>query len=82
GAGRAAFVGRWTDNGDCSVVTLLGEDGIFIAPNGARGNWNVEGSQFTLSGPGGSVSWSVFFNDPNTMTLTSADGSQAQSTRC
>lgn len=82
GAGRAAFVGRWGDNGECSQVTVLGEDGIFIAPNGARGNWTVQGDQLTISGPGGSVSWRVFLNDPNTMTLTSSDGSQAQSIRC
>ena len=82
GAGRAAYVGRWTDTNDCSVVTLLGADGVFIAPNGARGNWDVQGSTLTLSGPGGQVSWQVFLNDPNTMTLTSPDGSQSQSTRC
>ena len=82
GVSRTALVGRWTDTGDCNVVTLLGEDGIFIAPNGRRGNWEVQGSQLTLSGPGGSVSWSVFLDDPNTMTLTSADGSRSRSTRC
>jgi hypothetical protein len=82
GSGRAAFVGRWTDTNDCNTVTLLGEDGVFIAPNGARGNWNVQGQTLTLSGPGGQVSWTVFLNDPNTMTLTSPDGSQSQSTRC
>lgn len=82
GPGRTTLVGRWTDTGDCSVVTLLGEDGVFIAPDGGRGNWTLEGSTLTLSGPGGSISWEVFLDDPNTMTLTSADGSTAQSTRC
>jgi hypothetical protein len=82
GPGRMALVGRWTDVGDCSNVTLLGEDGVFIAPNGNRGNWALQGSQLTLSGPGGSVSWAVFLQDPNTLVLTSPDGSRSQSTRC
>ena len=82
GPGRIALAGRWTDTGDCSNVTLLGEDGVFIAPNGARGNWDLQGSQLTLSGPGGSVSWAVFLEDPNTLVLTSPDGSRSQSTRC
>lgn len=82
GPGRFAYAGRWTDTNDCTTVTVLGEDGVFIAPNGARGNWDVQGDQLTLSGPGGQVSWRVYLSDPNTMVLTSADGSQAQSTRC
>ena len=82
GPGRAALIGRWTDTGDCGNVTLLGEDGIFVAADGARGNWELAGDRLTLSGPGGSISWSVYLEDPNTLTLTSADGSQAQSTRC
>ena len=82
GAGRFAYAGRWTDTNDCTTVTVLGQDGVFIAPNGARGNWDVQGDQLTLSGPGGQVSWRVYLSDPNTMVLTSADGSQSQSTRC
>lgn len=82
GPGRMALVGRWTDNGDCSVVTLLGEDGVFIAPNGARGNWAINGEVLSLSGPGGQASWTVFLQDPNTLVLTDPQGGQSTSTRC
>ena len=82
GPGRFAYAGRWTDTNDCTTVTVLGEDGVFIAPNGARGTWDVQGDQLSLSGPGGQVSWRVYLSDPNTMVLTSPDGSQSQSTRC
>lgn len=82
GPGRAALVGRWTDTGDCSVVTLLGEDGIFIAPNGGRGNWSLNGNVFTLSGPGGSASWTIQLADPNTLVLTDQQGGTSTSTRC
>jgi hypothetical protein len=80
--GRAAFAGRWTDSGDCSVATLLGEDGTFVAPNGAQGNWDVQGSQLTFSGPNGAVTLSAVLDDANTMTVTTADGTTSRSTRC
>ena len=81
-SGREALAGRWSDTGDCNVVTLLGEDGSFVAPNGARGNWDVQGSQLTLSGPNGSVTLSVVLEGPNTMTVTTSDGTTSRSTRC
>lgn len=79
---RVPYVGRWTDIGDCSQVTVLGADGVFITANGARGNWDVRGDQFTLSGANGSATWTVRLDDPNTLTLTSADGTSGRSTRC
>ena len=82
GFDRHPFIGRWTDDGDCDRVTLLGEDGIFVAPNGARGDWGVHGSTLKLSGPGGIVTWTVVFDDPDRMVLTSPDGTRSTSTRC
>lgn len=78
----SAFVGRWTDNGDCGEVTELQADGIFIAPNGAIGNWAVEGDILKIWGPGGTISWTVEFDGPDTIVLTSSDGSVSRSTRC
>jgi hypothetical protein len=80
--GRAAFAGRWTDTGDCNVATLLAEDGTFVAPNGAQGNWDVQGSQLTFSGPNGTATLSVVLDAPNAMTVTTADGNTSRSTRC
>lgn len=77
-----AFVGRWTDTGDCSVVTLLAADGWFTAPNRARGHWRVVGDRLTIWGANGSMSWRVRFADPDRIVLTAADGSVSQSTRC
>ncbi len=79
---RVPYVGRWSDTGDCSEVTILGADGVFIAPNGARGNWDVRGDQLTLSGAGGTGTWAIRLEDPNTLTLTEADGTVGRSVRC
>ena len=82
GLDRSAFIGRWTDDDDCRRVTFLGRNGWFVAPNGARGRWDVADDRLKLSGPGGVVSWRVVFEDPDTMTLISDDGARSQSTRC
>ncbi len=82
GLDRAPYVGRWTDTGDCNVVTVLQADGVFITATGARGNWDVQGDQFTFSGPGGTSTWTVMLEDPNTLRLTNAEGTSGQSTRC
>lgn len=82
GPGRMAFAGRWTDTGDCSVVTILGEDGSFIAADGGRGTWDVQGSQLIFTGPGGSRALDVYLADPNTIVVTNPDGSIGRSTRC
>lgn len=80
--GRDALAGRWTDTGDCGVVTELGQDGTFVAPNGAQGTWDFQGSQLTFSGANGSVTLNVVFDDPNTLTVTTPDGTTSRSTRC
>lgn len=82
GLTQASLAGRWTDNNDCNQVTLLAEDGTFVAPNGGRGNWTIEGTQLTLTGPGGTANFTVALSDPNTMQLISAEGQASQSTRC
>ncbi|MGQ0558285.1 MAG: hypothetical protein ACT4OE_01670 [Sphingosinicella sp.] len=82
GLTMAAIAGRWTDNNDCNQVTLLADDGTFVAPNGGRGNWTIDGTQLTLSGPGGTANFTVALSDPNTMQLISAEGQASQSTRC
>ena len=79
---RLALVGHWTDDGDCGRVTELRGDGVFVAPNGAVGAWAFDGATLTLSGPGGTVSWSVEFETPDRMVLTSSDGSESRSSRC
>ena len=79
---RLALVGLWTDDGDCGRVTELRGDGVFVAPNGAVGAWTFDGATLTLAGPGGTVSWSVQFETPDRMILTSSDGSESRSSRC
>lgn len=79
---RLALVGLWTDDGDCGRVTELRGDGVFVAPNGAIGAWTFDGATLTLAGPGGTVSWSVQFETPDRMILTSSDGSESRSSRC
>ena len=79
---RLALVGLWTDDGNCGRVTQLRGDGVFVAPNGAVGAWAFDGATLTLSGPGGAVSWSVEFETPDRMVLTSPDGSESRSSRC
>jgi hypothetical protein len=76
------LVGRWTDNHDCDQVTVLRQDGRFVAPNGNEGNWGMLGSQLTLWGPGGSVSWLTSLPSGNVLVLTDADGATSRSTRC
>ena len=79
---NAALVGRWTDNGDCSQITVLRQDGVFIAPNGHQGNWGMLGSQLTLWGTGGAFSWETSLENGNVLVLTEANGATARSTRC
>ena len=78
----AALVGRWTDTNDCSNVTVLQPDGTFIAPNGAAGYWSVGGDMLAIWGPNGAFAWTVAFDGPNAIILTSTDGTVTQSTRC
>lgn len=80
--GRAAFAGRWTDTGDCNVVTYLNEDGSFVAPNGARGSWDAGDALLTFTGPNGTATLRVYLEDPNTMVVTTPDGTTSRSTRC
>ena len=76
------FVGRWTDENDCAIVTFLRRDGQFIAPNGAVGRWGVAGRRLKLSGPGGIVTWRVELDGRDTIILISDDGTRSRSTRC
>ena len=79
---RAEFAGRWTETGDCSNVTALNADGTFVVPDGGQGNWDVEGSQLTLTGPNGSATAAIYLNDANTMLVTTNDGNTTTLTRC
>lgn len=78
----AEIVGFWTDDGDCTDVIEMHSDGTFTTADGARGNWALDGDRLTMSGPGGSITATVHFDDRDTITLVHTDGSTAQSTRC
>lgn len=83
GAAQQDLVGLWADvQGDCSEVTALREDGVFIAPNGGRGTWELADGRLTLSGPGGSFSWTIALEDRDTIVLVEDDGATSRSFRC
>ena len=78
---RAYVVGRWTDNGDCSVAAEFGEDGRFEANNGTGGLWNLQGDRLTMTGSS-TLTLQIVPIDQNTMNVVNPDGSLGRSTRC
>ena len=78
---RALMIGRWTDNGDCSVATDFAEDGQFRTSSGAGGQWTLAGDRLTLSGET-TLTVQVIAIDRNTIELVNSDGSRGRSTRC
>lgn len=76
-------VGVWADiEGDCSSVTRLQQDGVFVAPNGGRGSWEVRGGRLILTGPGGSFSWTILLENRDTIRLVEDNGAVSRSFRC
>ena len=78
---RNYIVGRWTDNGDCSVAVEFGMDGRFTANTGAGGLWNLDGDRLTMSGSE-TLTLQIVPIDQNTMNVVNPDGSLGRSTRC
>jgi len=78
---RNYIVGRWTDNGDCSVAVEFGMDGRFTANTGAGGLWNLDGDRLTMSG-NQTATIRIVPIDQDTMTVVNSDGSLGRSTRC
>ena len=78
---RNYIVGRWTDNGDCSVAVEFGMDGRFTANNGAGGLWNLDGDRLTMSGSE-TLTLQIVPIDQNVMNVVNPDGSLGRSTRC
>jgi hypothetical protein len=78
---RAYVVGRWTDNGDCSLAAEFAGDGRFFANNGTGGLWNLQGDQLTMTGSA-TLTLQIVPIDQNTMNVVNPDGSLGRSTRC
>lgn len=78
---RAYVVGRWTDNGDCSLAAEFAADGRFFANNGTGGLWNLQGDQLTMTGAA-TLTLQIVPIDQNTMNVVNPDGSLGRSTRC
>jgi len=78
---RNYIVGNWTDNGDCSVAVEFGQDGRFVANNGAEGLWNLAGDRLTMTGSS-TLTLQIVPIDQNTMNVVNPDGSLGRSTRC
>ena len=84
GSGRLdpRLVGRWTDNGDCKVAAELRPDGVFVAPNGAQGRWEVVGSDLIFRGAGGEFRLRLDEVEPDRIVTTNQQGQTGGSTRC
>jgi hypothetical protein len=76
------LVGRWTDNGDCKVAAELRPDGVFVAPNGAEGRWEVAGSDLVFRGAGGEFRLRLDEVEPDRIVTTNQQGQTGGSTRC
>jgi hypothetical protein len=82
GAVDPRLVGRWTDNGDCKVVTEFRPDGTFVASNGNVGNWAVEGNDLIFSRNGESMRLRLDSIEANRIVTTTPQGQSGPSTRC
>lgn len=84
GSGRIdpRLIGRWTDNGDCKVAAELRPDGVFVAPNGAQGRWEVVGSDVVFRGAGGEFRLRLDAVESDRIVTTNQQGQTGGSTRC
>ena len=78
---RDFLIGRWTDNGDCSVAVTFAGDGRFITHDGRAGLWHLEGDRLTMTGQSTLVLRIVPI-DRDTINVINPDGTLGRSTRC
>jgi len=79
---RNYLVGRWTDDGNCDAAFEFTADGRFITAEGGAGLWDLQGSQLTMSGPGGTQTMQAMAIDRNTLSVVGPDGTTGSSQRC
>ncbi|HEX8526855.1 TIR domain-containing protein [Allosphingosinicella sp.] len=73
------LIGRWGDNGDCSVVLAFGSDGTVHTPDNAQGRWSVSGDTLTVEGPAGASSVRIEIIDRDRFRLV---GEEGETVRC
>ncbi len=74
---RSWLVGRWADNGDCSFVTQLFQNGTYVQPNGSTGAWAVSGRSLII----GTLVLKIEEAHAKSLVLSS-NGKKGTSTRC
>lgn len=79
---RGFIVGAWTDSEDCAAAIAFAEDGTFVLPDGAEGEWELVGDDLTMSGEGGETRVTIIPLDPDTMEVIDTEGGHGRSTRC
>ena len=74
---RDYVVGRWGEDGDCTLAIDFRADGT---TDGPFGNWTLEGNQLTMADNPQAMTVRVV--DPDTMSSVGADGRTRRLTRC
>ena len=74
---RDYVVGRWGEEGDCTLAIDFRADGT---TDGPFGNWTLEGNQLTMADNPQAMTVRVV--DPDTMSSVGADGRTRRLTRC
>ena len=74
---RDYIVGKWGEDGDCTLAIEFRADG---STDGPFGNWNLEGDQLTMADNPQAMTVSVV--DQNVMQSIGADGRPRRLTRC
>jgi hypothetical protein len=74
---RDYVVGKWGEDGDCTLAIEFRADG---STDGPFGNWNLEGNRLTMADNPQAMTVTVI--DQNAMSSVGADGRTRRLTRC
>lgn len=74
---RDYIVGKWGEDGDCTLAIEFRADG---STDGPFGDWNLDGNRLTMAD--NPQAMTVTIVDQNTMTSVGADGRTRRLTRC
>jgi len=82
GIDPSQLVGRWGDNGNCAQAVQFFANFTFVAPNGGRGNWRLNGDRLTLFSGERSATFRLRSIDSRRLVVEDSNGQTSESIRC
>ena len=82
GIDPSQLIGRWGDNGNCAQAVQFFANYTFIAPNGGRGNWRLNGDRLTLFSGERSATFRLRSIDSQRLVVEDSNGQTSESIRC